>query len=398
MKEYKLYACGSNGNYQLGLGHAEDLNILTVVPIDKNAKISKIASGGNHTFILFEDGQLWSTGANEYGQCGTLPSSNDLKHLKIFSQIPDIGTTRKWKNVACGWEYSIAIAGNENENVDENENEIFSCGLGGKGELGLGAKKIKSFSINDLESSKTASSSNSAKSSFKEVLLEDQDKKSIIVDLQASLNHVVMKLSDRSIYGWGYNKNSRLSSSLDKTVWQPTKLFSNNKTLTTDFKDNDQLRFALGRDFTVFYSSNAAHLCGITKKVQEDISKDYILGKTNIEKILSMWSSIHVLDQNGMLHSVGNNSHGQKLTGKLNIEVKDYLTGSEHGLILDNQNSVYAWGWGEHGNCGVQPTGKDEKDVVFGDLNKLFSSTEEQVYMISGGCATTFVATVKEVV
>ena len=62
-----LWGCGYNKYGQLGLG--DTTNRTTFTQITANADdIKLVYCGGNHTFILKNDGTLWGCGYNAYGQ------------------------------------------------------------------------------------------------------------------------------------------------------------------------------------------------------------------------------------------------------------------------------------------------------------------------------------------
>lgn len=77
-----LFAFGSNGSGQLGIGHDEDVSVPTRCLFEEGqtpseeengtqAKtISCIVAGGNHTLILYQDGSVYAAGCNEDGRCG----------------------------------------------------------------------------------------------------------------------------------------------------------------------------------------------------------------------------------------------------------------------------------------------------------------------------------------
>ncbi|GMM38567.1 Ats1 protein [Saccharomycopsis crataegensis] len=360
MDQFKLYDCGSNGNYQLGVGNDNDLDVLTQIDFPAATKITKIASGGNHTFVLLETGEIWASGDNSYGQCGTVPNDESLQHFKKFRRI---GEHLTWANMACGWEFSVLV---------DIEGRVYSCGLGSKGELALGKGTFKSYAKEDL-------GKHGMVSSLRQVSFPSEINK--IVDIKASLNHVILRTSN-SFYGWGYNKGHKMCPSLGKMVWAPSKL----ENLSAGLQG-----FALGREYTVFYSNREIVLRGKTEKMQADGLMAF--ETKEIANIQSMWSSVHVETKDGAIHSLGNNSHGQKLISSNNVKIKQYAVGSEHGIILDNNNNVYCWGWGEHGNCGVHSGLTNDDEVTFDFLNRIYNGGET-VYMVSGGCATTFVATI----
>lgn len=56
----RIFALGSNGSGQLGIGHQDDTSTPQEVNTDgiSTAGIKQIACGGNHTTVLFENGDI----------------------------------------------------------------------------------------------------------------------------------------------------------------------------------------------------------------------------------------------------------------------------------------------------------------------------------------------------
>lgn len=363
MPEYKVLACGSNGSYQLGISNDEDQDTLQAVIFrDENgsktnyidSKPIKISSGGNHTFILTNTGILYSAGDNTYGQCAR-PVNPESTHTLEFTIV---GGNNKWKDVSCGWEFSILM---------DDSDEIYVCGIGMKGELGLGSNIKRSELV---------------KTSF--------ELPSRIVDLKSSINHTIIKLANGDLYGWGNCRKGQLGeqeavvvnnkSKTRSIVWEPERLL---------FGEIDLQAYDLGRDCTVIL--NRTHQISIYGKGAETYDCD-----DNVIDLKSMWSSNHYLveDQNHLqtIKSRGNNSHGQ-LFPKTRIDFAKYEIGSEHGLVLTKQNTVYAWGWGEHGNCGIHTASVNENSleekVTFDYLNCLYDG-DDRVVLLGAGCATSW--------
>ncbi|CUM66473.1 uncharacterized protein PRCAT00004137001 [Priceomyces carsonii] len=347
---YSIYSCGSNGNYQLGLDDDEDHDILQTANFVTNNGVSKqapdepvlIACGGNHTVILFKNGHLYSCGDNSQGQCGH-PSKQ--AHINKFTKISGEG----WTHVSCGWEFTVMV---------NNSREVFVSGLGLKGELGLGEFTRKA-EITKIDFS------------FPEEILE----------LKSSVHHTIVRLRNNDLYGWGSCRKGQLGSQLDSRgdlghraksiMWSP-------QPLHFDFSSYNE--FALGRESTAFLNLQELRIYGKNPKTIE-ISDCFSLR--------AMWSSYHILKRSqSMIHidSFGNNSHGQKYPGHASDKITQFETGSEHGLILTEDNKVLVWGWGEHGNCGKQI----EDRIVFDHLNVIYSGPSP-IKFITGGCATTWI-------
>ncbi|GME74559.1 unnamed protein product [Ambrosiozyma monospora] len=207
-----------------------------------------------------------------------------------------------------------------------------------------------------------------------------------------------------------------------KILWESRRI--------SEFDDaHEVVDFGLGRDFSVFVvkeSKDTEFLKFVFKgkdnfQINEKLKLlntktespiiDNSTSNKNFESCESMWSSTHLLyrtQHNDMkITSVGNDSHGQlfpkgnKEDNMNEIHIKDAAIGSEHGLILSDTEKVYAWGWGEHGNCGLQTNAKEKEDVTFDYLNLIFDSMRSDLKGQSGskshviglfcGCATSWV-------
>lgn len=339
---FQILACGSNGLYQLGLGNDEDHETLQIVSgLADLAHVTPklLVFGGNHTFILYPDGNLFAAGNNEHGQCGVeFPAV-----LKTFTHIPG-----QWKAVAAGWEYSVLCS---------TDGQVYTCGLGPKGELGLGPGKTLARRMEKVELPESG----------------------VVDEIKSSINHTVIKLESGVYIGWGVARKGQLGPQDPVTtpngklkpkpaLWEPAVL---NLGPIRDF--------CMGRDRTVI--SSVDHIRILGSEAQEL--------PVHADTVKAMWSSIHYIET-GQIRSLGNNLHGQCFAYDIPLPIKTFDVGSEHGLVLLRDNSVYAWGWGEHGNCGV----KKHENVTFDYLNQVYSGPDE-VVMIAGGLATTWVVVKK---
>ena len=117
-----LWGCGLNNFGQLGLGDTNNRTTFTKITTNAN-DIKEIYCGEAHTFILENDGTLWSTGHNGYGQLGL----GDITSRYTFTQITT--NTDNIKSVYCG---------NGNTFILKNDGTLWVCGYNSYGQLGLG--------------------------------------------------------------------------------------------------------------------------------------------------------------------------------------------------------------------------------------------------------------------
>eukprot|EP01091_Cochliopodium_minus_P002605 TRINITY_DN12450_c0_g1_i1.p1 TRINITY_DN12450_c0_g1~~TRINITY_DN12450_c0_g1_i1.p1 ORF type:complete len:237 (-),score=45.82 TRINITY_DN12450_c0_g1_i1:263-946(-) len=133
--EGSVYVYGFNDYGQLGLGHTMEQTtplmlgedsftseLIELMEIKK--KIAKnIFCGGFHSFILYDDGELFTMGCNRNGQLGLGPSVKNQTTPILLIKEPGI------KDVVCGSEHSIYTL---------DSGEIFVFGNNRSGQLGLG--------------------------------------------------------------------------------------------------------------------------------------------------------------------------------------------------------------------------------------------------------------------
>jgi protein ATS1 len=354
-----LFALGSNSSGQLGIGHNEDVAVPTeaALPVSSSAKVISnrivtIAAGGNHTLILYDDGNILASGDNSDGRCSLKIAATELNkstQLTTFvggDELPSDIPANVYKCCVTTWQASICI---------NNDGRIICCGTGTKGELGLGKgvthtpvpQTIPSFPPEGTK----------------------------VVNLAASMGHVVTVLSNGDVYGWGAGRKGQIGSP-PSDQWSPKKIegipFSAHLAVC-------------GREFTYIVGepSDGKHIVIGSDKwsVISDAPKDLPPWKS----IGASWGSIFVLLQTGTILSWGRNDHGQLCPPNLPL-VEQIAIGSEHALALTSNGQVIAWGWGEHGNCG-QPTSDGD---VKGTWNVLPGIGK--VYNIGAGCATSFIA------
>jgi len=354
-----MFALGSNGSSQLGIGHAEDVSVPKPVIFNESTpgQITKVKAGGNHTLLL-SNGTLYCSGDPSSGACGLEHDSVNIKSQVIKARLftEDLTGTSHVFLCAATWEASIIVL----QDANGRATQVFSFGTGNKGELGLGellfrsskAQRIKDFPPADLE----------------------------VVDVAASVNHVVIVLSNGDVYGWGNGRKGQLGQP-EGIIYTPRKVSG------IDFK---VVRAVCGREFTYLVSEPqfGQHLIlGSDKWAVRSNAPAAVPGWNDIG---ASWGSVFVLRQDGTLLSWGRDDHGQLVPSNL-PPLSQIAIGSEHVLGLSLQGEVFAWGWGEHGNCGPNVTNGDVK----GRWNVIASSKYlppgSSILSIGAGCATSWI-------
>jgi protein ATS1 len=346
-----IYAIGSNGSGQLGIGHKEDVSVPKPVLSNNTSldKVDQIRGGGNHT-LLVSSGALYCSGDPASGACGikSASASTDSQLSEVSLGLTD---STKIRLIAASWESSFVIL----EDESGRATKVYSFGTGNIGEFifkSAKAQMIKDFPPADLE----------------------------VVDISASVSHVVAVLSNGDIYGWGSGRKGQLGEP-EGIIHAPRKITGVN------FK---VVRVACGREFTylVGQSGSGEHtILGSDKWNVRSSAPAAVPGWKDID---ASWGSIFVLQNDGKLLGWGRDDHGQLPLPGLPI-LSQIAVGSEHCLGLSVDQEVLAWGWGEHGNCGPKTTNGDVK----GRWNVIASSKYlppgSKIANIGAGCATSWV-------
>ncbi|RDL35148.1 RCC1 protein [Venustampulla echinocandica] len=355
-----IYALGSNGSGQLGLGHKEDVSVPKPALFKCSTPNSTplIRAGGNHTLLL-SSGNLYCSGDATSGACGLVSDSGYLDSEFQEVQLTSEGSPSLQSNTvlcAATWEASIIVQ----EDQKGRSTKVYSFGIGNKGELGQGellfrsskAQLIKDFPPDGLE----------------------------VVDLAASVSHVVAVMDNGDVYGWGSGRKGQLGEP-EGIIYTPRKIGGIN------FK---VIRAVCGREFTYLVGDPVVGDHLVLGSDKWNVKSSAPLSMCGWKSVGASWGSIFVLQENGNLLSWGRDDHGQLAPPGLPY-LSQIAIGSEHALGLTKEGSVLAWGWGEHGNCGPATTNGD----VVGRWNVVASAQylppKSKIASIGAGCATSWI-------
>ncbi|KAM0154266.1 hypothetical protein ACHAQE_007259 [Botrytis cinerea] len=355
-----VYAIGSNGSGQLGIGHKEDVSVPKPVLFEDDVPggVRQIRAGGNHTLMLSTSGKLYCSGDSSNGACGLTPDSHSSHSTFRRVKLSDDSTINEAPVVLCAatWEASIIVQQDE----DGHATKIYSFGTGNKGELGLGEFLFRSSNPQLIKG-------------FPPTGLQ-------VVDLATSVSHVVAVLSNGDVYGWGSGRKGQIGEPVG-IMYAPRKIEGLNFNV---------VRAVCGREFTYLLaeSSSGQHkILGSDKWNIRSSAPDKIVGWTDVG---STWGSILLLQANKALLCWGKNDHGQLAPSQL-PPVLQIAIGSEHGLALTAEGEVCAWGWGEHGNCGPKTKDGDVKDTWNVVASSRYLPPGASISYIGTGCATSWI-------
>ncbi|KKK15090.1 hypothetical protein ARAM_004941 [Aspergillus rambellii] len=344
-----LFAFGSNGSGQLGIGHEDDVCIPTRCIFDEESdgkspgrlsagesspldhgsgrRITRIVAGGNHTLLLLENGAVYAAGCNEDGRCGWDPE-------------------------------------------DENGGSLFSVfkRVVIKGELGLGKDCVRAslasggMKIRDFPPRGTR-----------------------IVCIASGMGHTVVVLSNGEVYGWGAARKGQLGASAvaQKIVWSPMRIEGIPFHVTGA---------TCGREFTVLSGDRDAGefavlggSAGNKWNILSDVpSSETVKGYVRMD---ASWHGVYVHQGDLSVHAWGRNDRGQLPPADL-PKARKVAVGSEHVLALLEDPTVVAFGWGEHGNCGPDT---DAQGNVNGVYSRISLPNDVEAVDVGAGCATSWI-------
>lgn len=367
-----LYALGSNGSGQLGIGHDQDISIPRQVVFPPGSELSSpivaVAAGGNHTLLLAADGTLYRAGDASTGACGPLaagPADSKTAPVARKVALPPRGgggataAAAPVRFVAATWEASVVV---QDDARARPAAVVSTFGAGTKGELGLGQFIVRTPSA-------------SQPPGFPPPGAE-------VVDLAACMGHAVAVLSSGEAWGWGSGRKGQLGAGVDGVAHEPTRF---------EGVGFPVARAVCGREFTVLFGSSEGGqvlVLGADKAGIRSSAPESVVGWKDVG---ASWGGVYILKDDGSLLSWGKDDHGQLAPDGL-PKLARMAIGSEHVVAMTEDGDVLSWGWGEHGNCGPQVENGDVKGRWNTIASKKYIPPGSEITAIGAGCATSWIS------
>ena len=266
-----LWGSGRNVFGELGLGDATSRKTFTQITTNTN-DIKSVYCGFYHTLILKNNGTLWASGWNNHSQLGLGDTTDRLTFTQITTNANDI------KSVYGGGYHTFIL---------KNDGILCGCGRNDYGQLGLGDTADRPvFTIIGINSG-----------NIKEIYLGGQ--------------HTIILKNDGTLWGCGLNDNGQLGlgDTTNRTVL--TQITTN----TNDIKSvhcGDSYTLILKNDDTLWSCGyNGYGQLGLGDTRNRTTFTQITTNTDDIKSIYSGSNYISVLKNNGTLWACGHNGYSQ---------------------------------------------------------------------------------------
>ena len=317
--EGKVYSCGSNGYGVLGrTGTTTVPGLINTTTVGgtptafNNLTISAIACGDYHTVNLTNDGKVYSYGRNSLGQLGiTTNSGTDtgIQNPTLITTTTVGGTTTAFNNLTI----SAIACGNAHTVFLTNEGKVYSCGDNSLGQLGI--------TTNLGTSTATPNPT----------LITTNIGTLTISAIACGLYHTVFLTNDGKVYSCGYSDSGRLGRTGTTSV--PGLINTNIEGTTTAFDALTITAIACGDHFTFFIANDGkVYSCGQNTNGQ--------LGRTGTTTVPGL------VTQNIAGTSTAFNT----------LTIAAIASGQNYSLFLTNEGKIYSCGLNTNGQLGLGNT------------------------------------------
>lgn len=367
-----LVAWGRNDNGQLGDG--TQANRSAPVLVDSSGvltgkSLTQLSSGGRFTVAIDSSGEVYSWGANNFGQLGDGTTTRRLSAVSLDASGALSG--KKVVSVSAGDQFAVAM---------DETGSVYGWGLNSSGQLGVSSTTV-SYTPLAVDTSSTLSGKN--------------------LTTIAAGHSTSLVLDDAGvIFGWGSDQFGQLAVGLTVKIRSPILITSGGSLTAKTIR-----KTAFGYEHTLFIASDGLIYAagqngyrqlgnGATAAASAPLatgpSGGVLEGKTFTAVAAGIYHSL-ALDSAGKVYSWGYNGQGQLGIGSTvssdptlvagilaTKTIVAIAAGGYHSIALDSDGVLYSWGWNVNGQLGIggyvnstTPTVVDASGVL---LNKTISS------------------------
>ncbi|XP_038704342.1 ultraviolet-B receptor UVR8 isoform X5 [Tripterygium wilfordii] len=367
--EQQVWSWGAGTDGQLGTGRLEDEHLpqlLRLPSLPSCGCVSMLACGGAHAVALTSVGNVLSWGRGTSGQLGHGEMVSWLQPKPITSL-----ESHKITHVSAGWSHSGFVS---------DTGLLFTCGDGSFGQLGHGDYRSHcspievSFFVNMH-----------------------------VNEMACGMRHSLVLLKGSSgseVYAFGSGKRGQLGLSNDKirTVSSPQ--------ITSGLEDLEVVSISANGDHSAALSVDG-HLYTWGRGfsgTSDTCFPQRVPSAFPFTKVAVGWNHALVLTGGHEVFMLGGNRHGvlsdfentsaakqspgeatmEKVLGLEEVKVVEIAAGAEHSAIVTENGVIKTWGWGEHGQLGLENTSDQTNPQVVSLGHDNLNKDTMKVYCGSG--------------
>ncbi|AEC02592.1 fimbrillin family protein [Parasphaerochaeta coccoides] len=342
-----LWATGDNRFGQLGDGTTDDRSIPVQVKDDTDGSgfmtdVAAVAAGENHTMILKKDGTLWATGYNGEGQLGdgTTTDRSTPVQVKASTDPNDFMT-----------DVAAVSAGNEYTMILKKDGTLWATGYNDSSQLGVGDNTNRSTPVQVMTG---------------------------VAAVSAGLEHTMILKKDGTLWATGWNSAGELGIGNNENKSTP---------VPVSFMGSDVAEVSAGSSYTMILKKDGTLWAtgfnyygelglgtsgsGTNKSTPEQVKAsttpdDFM---TNVAAVSAGSSYTMILKKDGTLWATGSNQYGQLgdgTSGAVNNKstpvqvmtgVAAVSAGWSHTMILKKDGTLWGTGHNVFGQLGLGDSG-----------------------------------------
>ena len=345
--------------------------VTLVPPAARGIRFSQVSAGDDHSLALGSDGNVYSWGANKYGQLGDGTTTDRLTPV----QIPKPTGVNRFTQVSAGKAFSLAL---------DDQGHVWAWGLNSSGQLGNNTIATNGSSAYSSSPIRVQAPSGMTATSFS------------LTGISAGITHVLAVDGQGRAWGWGSNEFGKLGISSGTVAM--TGITTRPVQVATPQGETTGFRYAQvsagGSHSLATDTQGRAWGWGSNQNGDLGNTSDVALNSYTFTPVQAMpgtnptggFKPVQImagnghssaLDDLGRLWTWGGNSNGELGLGDTttrtapslvampaNVSTFTQLTGSRvsgNSLALDQNGSIWGWGQNSTGMLGTGGTGSLNK-------------------------------------
>lgn len=360
-----VYSFGNNAYSQLGQGGTNPHVTPSPIVSLPSKRILHVETGAYHTVVATDDGEVYTCGWTGNGQLGHSRST------PLFSLVNGLPSTIEVTQVIGGYSHTLVLS---------ESHGVFSFGSNSHGQLGHG-------NFNNVATPKVIDALNSVN----------------VVKATAGDYHSLFLADDGVVYTCGNNSSGQLGLGNNEHVTTPTKIALMLHETVVGMAAGGCGTLLLtekGQVFSMGIGTHGQMGHGNTEDIKEP---RLIQALADMKAIYIASGGCHsvVLMDTGAVYTFGQGVHGQLGTGDTSNRNKPFkIEGSEtlgivqidagykHTLMLTDEGTIYACGYGGDGQLGFATTTELVPKMVVGleDVVDISANGSHSI-IIKGECS-----------